>query len=146
MSKKTQICEDCGAENDTKHKFCSECGNYLLDDTHQHLPKNVAAAVQKLETRLNSNYKSPFWATNIAEPIFKTAAYYLIIAFFYLTLERTSGFYLGSIVNYLYIILRVAELCLPVYLAQHIKNKRQKTYLWIASGLIFAFYLLSFYL
>jgi hypothetical protein len=145
MSEKKQICEDCGTENAGFHKFCSDCGNYLLDDTHQNLPKNVAAAVQKLETRLSSDYKSPFWSKTISQPIFMTASAYLGIGFLYLLVEFCSGFYLGGYLSWVYVLLRAAELSLPVYLAMKIKDK-SKNILYLAAGLLWLFYIISFWL
>ncbi len=145
MNSKNLICEDCGTENPDTHKFCSECGNYLLDDAAQNLPASVAAAVQKLETRLTTDYKSPFWNAAVGQPIYKTAAFYLIIAFFYLVLETIGGSLFGINLGMAYFILRVGELSLPLYLAWHLKNKTQKIILSAGAAFLWIFYLISLF-
>lgn len=143
MSQKNLICEDCGAENPSTHKFCSECGNYLLDDYEKHLPNEVAAAVQKLETRLKTTYQSPFWSEPTARPIFTTAFFYLVIAFFYLFLENFGGIFGGNLA-WLYLVLRLGELSLPVYLALHLKNNPKKL-LFAVSAVVWLFYLATLF-
>lgn len=143
MNQKNLICEDCGAENPHTHKFCSECGNYLLDDYEKHLPDEVAAAVQKLETRLTTKYQSPFWPEKMAKPIFTTAIFYLAIAFLYLFLENFGGI-LGRNLGWAYLVLRLGELSLPIYLALHLKNNPKRLLLAV-SVLIWVFYLTTLF-
>ncbi len=142
MSQKNLICEDCGTENPSTHKFCSECGNYLLDDQTNDLPKDVANAVQKLETRLKTNYQSPFWPDKVARPIFKVSIYYLAIAFLYLFLENIGAGFFGINLSIIYTLLRTAELSLPLYLAAHLKNNPKKI-LIAASLLIWVLFLIT---
>ncbi len=144
MSQKNLICEDCGTENPSAHKFCSECGNYLLDDQSNDLPEEVAVAVQKLETRLKTNYQSPFWPDKIAKPIFKVSIYYLAIALLYLFLENIGSVFFGINLGIIYTLLRIVELSLPLYLASHLKNNPKKI-LIAASLFIWVLFLISLF-